>query len=118
MEGEKRSKTLFKVFERQNLQNQTISEFYTDDNKSKYSSNPKDIFKSVKKISEKIYTKEATSKAATTEFLSNIPNRNKIFNKQFNLCEAQTSLDEIINSISSQTNNKSLGNDGLTAGFN
>ena len=60
----------------------------------------------------------ATSKAATTEFLSNIPNRNKIFNKQFNLCEAQTSLDEIINSISSQTNNKSLGNDGLTAGFN
>ena len=71
-----------------------------------------------KKIYDKIYTKEATSKAATTEFLSNIPNRNKIFNKQFNLCEAQTSLDEIINSISSQTNNKSLGNDGLTTGFN
>ena len=49
MESEKCSKTFFKVFERQNLQNQTISEFYTDDNKSKYSSNPKDVFKSAKK---------------------------------------------------------------------
>ena len=31
LEGEKCSKTFFKVFERQNLQNQTISELYTDD---------------------------------------------------------------------------------------
>ena len=28
------------------MQNQTIIELYTDDNKSKYSSNPKDILKS------------------------------------------------------------------------
>ena len=40
----------FKVLERQNMQNQTIFELYTDDNKSKYSSNPKDILKSEKKI--------------------------------------------------------------------
>ena len=33
----------FKVLERQNMQNETIFELYTDDNKSKYSSNPKDI---------------------------------------------------------------------------
>ena len=39
----------FKVLERQNMQNQTIFELYTDDNKSKYSSNPKDILKSAKK---------------------------------------------------------------------
>ena len=32
------------------MQNQTILELYTDDNKSKYSSNPKDILKSEKKI--------------------------------------------------------------------
>ena len=32
------------------MQNQTIFELYTDDNKSKYSSNPKDILKSAKKI--------------------------------------------------------------------
>ena len=38
----------FKVLERQNMQNQTIFELYTDDNKSKYSSNPKDILKSAK----------------------------------------------------------------------
>ena len=32
------------------MQNQTIFESYTDDNKSKYSSNPKEILKSAKKI--------------------------------------------------------------------
>ena len=43
------SKTFFKMLERQNLQNQTISELYTDNNKSKYSSYPKYIFKYGKK---------------------------------------------------------------------
>ena len=38
-----------KVLERQNMQNQTILELYTDDKKSKYSSNAKDILKSAKK---------------------------------------------------------------------
>ena len=33
LEGKKCSKTLFKKLERQNLQNQTVSELYTDDNK-------------------------------------------------------------------------------------
>ena len=56
LEGEKCSKTFFKVLERQNMQNQTIFELYNDDNKSKYSSNPKDILKSAKKIM-KLYTK-------------------------------------------------------------
>ena len=46
----------FKVLERQNMQNQTIFELYTDDNKSKYSSNPMNILKSAKKIM-KLYTK-------------------------------------------------------------
>ena len=32
------------------MKNQTIFELYTDNNKSKYSSNPKDIVKSEKKI--------------------------------------------------------------------
>ena len=31
------------------MQNQTIFELYTDDNQTKYSSNPKDILKSAKK---------------------------------------------------------------------
>ena len=48
MEGEKCSKTFFKVLERQNMQNQTILESYTDDNKSEYSSNPKDILNCTK----------------------------------------------------------------------
>ena len=51
------------------------SELYTDDNKSKNSSNPKDIFKSAKSFYETLYTKETTSKATTIEFLSKIHNR-------------------------------------------
>ena len=50
LEGEKCSKIFFKVLERRNMQNQTISELYTDDNKSKHSSNPTDILKSAKKF--------------------------------------------------------------------
>ena len=49
--------------------------------KSKYSSSPKDIIKSAKKIYEKLYIK---AKAATAEFLSKIPNRKKISNEDFN----------------------------------
>ena len=47
--GKKYSKP-FKVLERQNLQNQTKSELYIDDNKSKYSSNPKELFRYTKFI--------------------------------------------------------------------
>ena len=47
--GKKYSKP-FKVLERQNLQNQTKSELYIDDNKSKYSSNPKELFRYTKKF--------------------------------------------------------------------
>ena len=115
LEGEKCSKTFFKVLERQNMQNQTIFELYNDDNKSKYSSSPKDFF-ILKKNYEKLYTKQ-TSTAGTTKFLSKILNRKKISNKHFNLCEAEISLDEIMKSINSETNDKSPGNDGLTAEF-
>ena len=53
----------------------------------------------------------------TTEFYSKIPNRKKISNEHFNLCEAETSLDEIIKSINFETNNKFPVNDGLKAVF-
>ena len=46
-----------------------------------------------------------------------MPNRKKISNEHFNLCEAEISLDEIIKSINSETNNKPPGNYGLTAKF-
>ena len=42
-----------------------------------------------KNFYEKLYTKETTSKTATTEFLSKIPNRKIISNEQFHLCEAK-----------------------------
>ena len=65
----------------------------------------------------KLYRKETTFKAATIEFLSKISNRKKISNADFNLCEAETFLDETIKSLKSQKNNKSPDNDGLIAIF-
>ena len=69
-----------------------------------------------KKSYEKLYIK-LTSTAATTEFLWKIPNRKKISNEHFNLCEAEISLDEIIKSINFETNNKPPGSDGHIAEF-
>ena len=43
---------------KQNMENGTISELYTNEKKSKYSSNPSDIPKSAKNFNEKLYTKE------------------------------------------------------------
>ena len=60
-----------------------------------------------------LYTKW-TSTAAATEFVCKIPNRKKKSNEHFNICEAEISLDEIIKSINSETNNKPPRNDGLT----
>ena len=58
-----------------------------------------------------------TSTAATTEFVCKTLNRKKIPNEHFNLCEAEISLDKIIKSINSETNNKPPGTDGLKAEF-
>ena len=48
--GQKIPQTFLEGLERQNMENQTISKLYTDDNKSKYSSNHMNILKSAKKI--------------------------------------------------------------------
>ena len=48
--GEKCPKTFFEILEKRNMKKQTIFELYTVDIKSKYSSNPMDILKSVKKF--------------------------------------------------------------------
>ena len=61
LEGKKFSKTFFKVLEKQNMQNQAIFELYINDNKSKYSSNPKDNLKSAK-----IFLKNSTPTEAAT----------------------------------------------------
>ena len=73
------------------LKNHTIFELYTDDNTSKYSSNPKDLLKSAK-IIMKLYTKWKCT-ATTTEAVSKISNIKKISNKHFNLSEAEISID-------------------------
>ena len=61
LEGKKRSKTYFNVLKRQ-CENQTLSELYTDNKKTKYSSNPSDILKSAKNFHEKLYTKRKPPK--------------------------------------------------------
>ena len=79
--GAKQWKTLENVFQStgktKSTKWKTISELYTDDNKSKYSSNCKGIFKSVKTFSDKLHTQETTFKAVTTEFTSKICNRDR-----------------------------------------
>ena len=42
-----------------------------------------------KNFYEKLYTKQTTSKTATTEFISKIPNRKEISNEQFHPCDAK-----------------------------
>ena len=112
LEGEKCPKTFCKILERQHMQNQTISEIYTDDKKSKYSSNPKDILKSAKNFEENLCTRENVSTSARNVLLNKISNNKIISNEHFTLCEAENSLHEIIESINAQKNNKSPGNDG------
>ena len=117
LEGEKCSKTFFKVIERQHMQNQTISELYTDKQNSIYSSDPNEILNSAKKFYENLYSKENVSRDAIDELLHKIPIKKQISREHFDLCEAEISLDEIYKAIDSQKNNKSPGNDGLTAEF-
>ena len=50
-------------------------------------------------------TPSKTSTAATTEFVQKIPNRKKISNEHFNICDAEISLDEIIKYINSEIKN-------------
>ena len=54
------------------MENQTISQLYTDDKKSKYSNNPKDILKSAKNVYENLYIRENVSKSAINELLNKI----------------------------------------------
>ena len=87
---------------KQNVQNQTISELYTDDKISKYSSNPNDILKSAKYFYEKLYAEETMS---------------KISNKQYHHCEVNNFLEKVTKSTNSQTNIKSPGNGSITAKY-
>ena len=52
------------------MQNQTISEIYTNDNKSKLSSNPTDILKSAKKIVKNFIPKTQVPKLPLLNLLA------------------------------------------------
>ena len=92
------SKIFFKVLERQNIKSNNISVTFTDGINQNILAVLRTFLNLQMKL-WKIYIKETTSKAATTEFLSKIPNRKKISNEDFNLCKTETSLDEIMKSI-------------------
>ena len=118
LEEETCSKTFSKVLKRQNLQNETISGLYADDDKSRYSSNPKDILKFAKKLWNTLHERDnlQLDKAASTAFFTKITNRKKISTEEFNLCEVKKYLYDIIKYIASQKN-EFPGNDGLRAEF-
>ena len=79
------------MYLKDNMQNQTTSELYTEDKKTKYSSNPNYILKSAKNFYEKLYTKRQSPKLFTSYLLTKIPNKKKISNEQFHLCKAEIS---------------------------
>ena len=87
LEVEKCSKTFFKVLERQNLRKQTIFELYTENNKSKYSSNPKNFFKSAKKNKKNFTLKRHFLKLLLLNFLAKFLTKleflSKVSNEQF-----------------------------------
>ena len=87
LEGEKYSQTFFKVLERKNMQNQTRSEFIVMIINQNILASLLTFSNRQKHFYEKKYTKEANFKTATTEFLSQIPNRKNKSNEQFHLCE-------------------------------
>ena len=102
---------------KQSIRNEKISELYTNEKKSKYSSKPNDILKPAKSFYKKLYTKEGMSKTAIAEPFSKNSNRKKISNEQFHHCEANNFLEKVTKSINSQTNIKSSSNDKLIAKF-
>ena len=85
LEDKKCSKTFFKVLERKNGQNQTRSEFILMILNQNILESLLTFSNLQKNFYEKIYTKQATIKTATAEFLSQIPNRRNISNERFKL---------------------------------
>ena len=103
LEGKKCPKTFFNILERLNMQNQTIFELYTDDNKSKQFSNPTDILKSAQKIMKKS-TPSKLSQLLQLNFLEKLLIERKCLMSTLILyiyiyISYITSLDEIIKSI-------------------
>ena len=86
----------FIALERQNLQNESLSDLYTDDNKSKYSSYLRRFYEFWKFFMKNFTARRQLPKLLLMAFFSKSPYRKKISNEQFNLCEAKISLDEII----------------------
>ena len=66
------SPKLISMYLKDNMQNQTISELYTDDKKIKYSCNSNDILKSAKIFYKKFFYQGTTSKTATSELFVKI----------------------------------------------
>ena len=61
-----------------------------NETKTKQSSNPKGIFKTVKDLLEKLNTKEDSSKTTISNVLTKISHRKKTSKQQYNLCKAKT----------------------------
>ena len=70
---------------------------YSDDEKSKYSSNLNGIIKSAKPFIQK----RQAFKTANAELFSKISNKKKISNKEFHHCEENIFLDKVTKSINS-----------------
>ena len=66
----KNAPKLISMYLKDNIQTQAISELYTDDKKTKYSSNPGGILKLAQNLYEKPYTKRKSPKLVLLSFLA------------------------------------------------
>ena len=71
-------KMFYKIFGRQNMQNQI---------NTKYFSNPEGIFKSAKNVLERRNRKEDSSKTTTSKVLGKFSNRKKTSKQQYNFLQ-------------------------------
>ena len=71
----------------------------------------------LKTFTKSFIQKRQTSKTAIAQLFGKISNKQKMSKKQFHLCEANIFLGKVTESINSQTNIKSSGNDSLIAKF-
>ena len=86
----KNAPRVISMYFKHNMQNHIISKLYTDDKKTKYSSNINDIFKSAG--NSKLYTKRQPPKLLLVNILAKFITQTKISNEKFHLCEADISL--------------------------
>ena len=96
---EKNSPKLVLLYLKNNVQNQTISKLYTDDKKTKCSSNSNDIHKSIENFYEKLFPKRQPPKLHLLNFLEKFLTERKTQMNNFTFVRLITNILQTIGSL-------------------